>query len=125
MKHNFSKSYFFRSLVIKWNDFDSNIRKSVNISAFKNNVVNFLQPAENRIFDWHNPKGIKSLTRMRLAFGHLSDRKFERGFQDSFNSFCSCDYDTETNSYILHCPQYFNEKMTRLDKTRDTEDISK
>ena len=43
-------------------------------------------PAENSIFNCHNPKDIKLQTRRHLRFSHLSNRKFKSAFQDTHPS---------------------------------------
>ena len=80
---------------------------------------------EISIFNYHNPKGTKLLTRLRLAFNHLSDHKFKREFQDTFSLSCSCDNEFEsTYNYSIHCPYCFKERIFLLDKITDiNEDI--
>ena len=91
------------------------IRNSKTFSAFKKSILKFIRPSSNSIFNCHSPKGIKLITRLRLGLNHLREHKF-RHFQDTLNPIFSCGNDTETKiHYLLHCPNYLNERRTLLD----------
>ena len=67
----------------------------------------------------HNPKGIYILTRLRLSFSHLRERKFKHSFQDCLNPLCNCGNEMETSThYLLHFPTYTNERLTLLNKIK-------
>ena len=96
IKHNFFKNSFFSYTVIEWN----NIRSAgASLSVFKKNK--FIRPSPNSVFNCHNCKGIKYLTRLRLGLSHLREHKFKHSFQDTFNPFCSCGLDIETNMHFF------------------------
>ena len=59
VKHNFFKNSFFPSTIIEWNKLDPEIRNSASFYSFKENILTFIRPAPNSIFQCHNPKGIK------------------------------------------------------------------
>ena len=42
-----------------------------------------------RLFDCHNPKGIKLITRFRLSLSHLCEHKFKHSFQGCLNPICT------------------------------------
>ena len=43
----------------------------------------------------------------------MREHKFKHSFQDTINPLCSCGLDIEsTEHFLLHCPQFFNEKRT-------------
>ena len=66
-----------------------------------------------------SPKGIKLITRLRLGLSHLREHKFLHNFQDTLNPICSCGDDIETTvHYLLHCPNYLDERRTLLDNLR-------
>ena len=72
-------------------------------------------PSANSLFNCHNPKGIKFITRLRLGLSHLREHKFKHSFQDSLNPFCSCSLDIESTAhFLLHCPTYTIERRTLL-----------
>ena len=97
-KHNFFKNSFFPSTIIEWNNLDPHHRKSENISVFKSNILKFIQPSPNSVYNCHNPRGICLITRLRLGLSHLREHKFKHGFQH----------------FLLHCPQFANERRNLL-----------
>ena len=115
VKHNYFKNSFFPSIVIEWNKLDLNIRNSERLTSFKVKILKFIRPSENSIFLCNNPKGIQSLTRLRLGLSHLQDHKFNHNFQDTLNPICTCCEDIETSChYLFHCSLYTNERPTFL-----------
>ena len=98
VKHNFFRDSFFPSAVIEWNKLDLNIRNSESLNVFKNSLLKFIRPFGNSVFNCHNPRGVKLLTRLRLGSSHLRGHKFKHSFQDSLNPICSCGNDIETSA---------------------------
>ena len=44
------------------------------------------------------------LTRLRIGFSHLGERKFRKDFRDKLNPLCSCGIEIETTTeYFVHC----------------------
>ena len=120
VKHNFFQNSFFPSVVIKWNKLDQNIRNSENLFIFKKKLLKFIRPSGNNVFRYHNPKGIKLLTRLRLGLSHLREHKFKHGFLDSLHPICSCAQNTETSThFLLHFSNYSNERLTFLNIIRN------
>ena len=77
--------------------------------------MKFIRPSANSLFNCHNLKGIKFITRLRLGLSHLREHKFKYSFQDSLNLFCSCGLDIESTAlFLLHCPTYIIERRTLL-----------
>ena len=114
-KHNFFKNSFFLSTIIEWNNLDPHLRKSENFLVFKSNILKFIRPSPNSVYNCHNPRGICLITRLRLGLSHLREHKFKHGFQDMLNPLCSCGNDVEsTEHFLLHCPQFVNERRTLL-----------
>ena len=109
VKHNFSRNSFFPSAVIEWSKLDLNIRNSESLNIFKKTLLHFIGPSGSTVFNCHNPKGVKLLTRLRLRLSDLREHKFKHSFQDSLNPTCSCGNDIETSAhYLLHCPNFSN-----------------
>ena len=74
-----------------------------------------MRPSSSRTYNCFNNKGIKHITRLRLGLSQLLDHKFKHGFLGSLNPICSCGLDIETTChYLLHCPNFTNEKSTLL-----------
>ena len=90
--------------------------KNKTFSAFKKSIYKFIRPSSNSIFSCHSPKGIKLITRLRLGLSHPCEHKFRRNFQDTLNTICSCGDDIKTTiHYLLHCPNYLDEKRKLLE----------
>ena len=49
-------------------------------------------PSANNIFNVHNTKRIKFLTRLQVGFSHLKEHKFWHSFQDAIDSLCRCTF---------------------------------
>ena len=119
LKHSFFKYYFFPATIIEWNKLDSNICNLDSYSVFKKRILKFIRPSPNSVFECHNPKGIKLLSRIRLALSHLREHKFKQTFQDTLNPICICGKDIETPChYLLACPNYDVERNTLLNNSR-------
>ena len=73
------------------------------------------RPSANSLFNCHNPKGIKFITRIQLGLSHLHEHKFKHSFQDSLNLFCSCSLDIQSTAhFLLYCLTYIIERRTLL-----------
>ena len=62
VKHSFFKNSFFPSTISEWNKLDPAIRNSESLSIFRKNILHFIRPAPNSIYNCHNPKGVKLIT---------------------------------------------------------------
>ena len=119
-KHNFFKNTFFPSTVFEWNKLDPSLQNSASYNVFKNSVLKFIRPSPDKIFQCHNPKEIKLVTRPRLGQSHLREHKIKHSFQDTLNPLCSCGLDIETTShYFLHCPLFHAERTTLLNNINE------
>ena len=95
---------FFPYCFNEWNKIDETIRKSTSLSFFKSSLLRFIRPSIRPIYNIHNPKGLKLLTRLRLGLSHLREHKFRHNFQDTINPLCFCDLEIEdTSHFLLHC----------------------
>ena len=79
------KNSFFPSAVTEWNKIDKNIRKSESFNIFKKNILRFIRPSQNRVYNCHKPNGIKLLTTLRVELSQLREYKFKNSFQDTLN----------------------------------------
>ena len=72
-----------------------------------------MRPPGSNIFNCHNSKGVKLLTRLRLGQSHLLEHKFQYSLQVSYNLICSCGKDIQKLTHLLfHCANYSNERST-------------
>ena len=109
--------------MIKWNNLDINIRNSESYGNFENSISRVIRPSKNPIFSCHKPSESKLITRLRLGFSHLRKHKFRHNFQDILNPICSYGENIETTThYLLHCPNYLNERMTLLNRLQNVEE---
>ena len=91
------KHSFFPSAISKWNKLDPSLRNSASYNVLKNNILKFVRPSPNKIFQSHNPKGIKLVKRLRLGLS----------LNLALNLLCKCCVDIETTSqYFHHCPLF-------------------
>ena len=81
VRHTFFRNSYFPSIVTEWNNLDKSIRNSESFSIFKKNILKFIRPSPNSIFNCHDPKGVQLLTRLRLGSSHLRDHKFKTVFK--------------------------------------------
>ena len=119
-KRIFFRNSFFPSTIIEWNNLDLSIRTSKSLHVLKKNILKFIRPTTNNIYNIHNPKGLKYLTRLRLGFSHLREHKFKHNFQATIDPFCDCRSDIESvNHSLLHCPNFVNERETLRNKIKN------
>ena len=119
-KHHFFKNSFFPSTLIEWNKLDPNIQSAASLNIFKKSLLKFIRHSPNSVFNCHNCKGIKYLTRIYLGLSHLREHKFKHSFQDTLNPFCSCGLDVETNThFFLYSSLFSNQRFTLLSTVND------
>ena len=81
--------------------------------------------SRNRVFNCHNCKEIKYLTRLRLCLSHLCQHKFKHNFQDTLNEFYSCRLNVDANTHFFpYCPLLTNQRRTLLSKLMNDIDSS-
>ena len=61
-KHNFSKNSFFPSTISEWNKLDPSLCNSESFLTFKINILQFIRPAPNFVYNCHNLTKIKLIT---------------------------------------------------------------
>ena len=101
VNHNFFRNSFFPSAVIECNKLDIKICNSESLKISKKTLLNFIRPSGSTVFNCHNSKRVKLLTRLRLGLRHLREHKFEHSFQDSLNPIYGCGNDIETSAHYL------------------------
>ena len=84
-RHTSFKNSFFLSAIIEWYKLDHNIRNSSSFNNFKKIILKFIRGSANSIFNCHNRKGIKFITKLRLGLSLLREHKFKHSFQNSLN----------------------------------------
>ena len=118
--HTFFSNSYFPSTVTEWNNLKKSIWNSESFSIFKKNILKFIRPSPNSIFNSHNAKRIKVLTRLRLGLSHLRDHEFKYSFQDSLNLISNCRTDVATTTYcLLHYPFFSDERLIFINNIRN------
>ena len=115
-RHSNNITDYFKDWLLKYqrNKFDLNIKNSVNLNIAIKNLLNFILPSVNSIFDFHNVYGIKLLKRLRLDFSQPYVNKCRHCFQDTLNQLCDCD-NTETKMhFLLHFSHFFQTLLTNI-----------
>ena len=87
-KHTFFKNSYIPSTIIEWNKLYQDIRNVESYTLFRKHLLSYTRPEANNIFNVHNAKGIKLLTRSRVGFSHLKEHKFRHNFQDLICYLC-------------------------------------
>ena len=85
IKHNFFKNSFLPLVIAELNKLNSDIWNLNSLSLFKSRILKFIRANPNSIFNCHNPKAIKYLSRIRLGLSHLREHKLKHSFQDTLN----------------------------------------
>ena len=112
------KVFFFPAVVIEWNKLDSNIRSFESLALF---ILAFLRPFKKSTFQCHNPKGLKLISKLQLGLSHLRFHEFKHSFQDILNPICDCGAVETTVHYLLHCPNFSNERLIFFNKLQSTD----
>ena len=115
IKLTFSKTLSSPSAIIEWNKLDPVIRNAESSCIFKSNILKFIRPTARSFFNCYNHKGIRLMTRLRLALSHLLEHKFSHNFQNCINPYCSCGMDIESTSHFFpHCSLFDDKRITLL-----------
>ena len=79
-----------------------------------------MRPKPNNVYYCHNPKGIRLLTRLRLALATFANTSLSIVFKTALILFASAVMRLKhlSTHYLLHCPTYTNERMTFLNKNK-------
>ena len=117
-KHNFFKNSYIPSTIIEWNKLDQDIRNAESYALFRKHLLSFIRPEANNIFNVHNAKGIKLLTRLRVGFNHLKEHKFQHNFVDAINPLCG-NFGESTTHFFLLCTHFSNQMLTLINKIKD------
>ena len=101
------ESSFFPYCAEAWGNLSEELRNINSINTFKSSILNFVRPRENSVFEVHDIKDVKLLTRLRLDFIHLNEHKFRHSFNDVINPMCSCGKESETTHHYLLCSDFY------------------
>ena len=78
-------------------------------------ILKFIASATNSVFNSHNLKAIKFITRLRLVLSHLQKHKFNHSIQDLLNRISNRGLDIESYSrYLVDYRTFNTERHTLL-----------
>ena len=93
VRNNFLlNSLFFPSALVEWNNLDSDIRNFSSHWIFKKNILTFVRPRSNDVFNVSHPKGHNFLTCLHVGLSYLREHKFKHNFLDTLNPICICGF---------------------------------
>ena len=119
-KHNFLKISYIPSIIVERNKLDQDIRNAESYALFRKLVLGFIRPGPNNIFNVHNKKDIKLLTRLRIGFIHLKEQKFRHNSVDARNPLCSCGNFLESAThFFVQCTHFCNQRLTLINQIKD------
>ena len=96
------KNSFLPCVVNDWNTLNSKICNFTSFLSFRNALINFIRPSENKIFNIYDELGITLLRRLRLGFSHLREHIFRHNFEDTLNPLCPCSIEPETTIHFFY-----------------------
>ena len=70
---------FYPNAIIIWNIIGPELRKATSLNSFKSNILKLIRPPKKKVFNIHDPKGIKMLFQLRVGLSPLNHHK--RGSQ--------------------------------------------
>ena len=114
--HNFLKNSFFPSTIIEWNKLDSGLTKTEILSLFKTNTIHtYIRRSRNSVYNCHNAKRLKLISRLRRGLKHFRECKFKHFFQETISPLCSCGLEIKsTEHFLLHCAYFVHKRCTLL-----------
>ena len=101
------QSSFIPHCAEAWGNLSEERRNINSINTCRSSILNFVRPRENSVFEVHDIKDVKLLTRLRLDFIHLNEHKFRHSFNDVINPMCSCGKESETTQHYLLCSDFY------------------
>ena len=106
-RHTFFKSSDIPLTIIEWNKLDQDISNAESHALFRKHLLGFVRAVANNIFNVHNAKGIKLLTRLRVGFSHLKEHKFRHNSQDAINPLGNCGNFVESTTHFYSLQSLF------------------
>ena len=100
-EHSFFKNSFFPSTIVEWNKLDVSLRKCDSLNVFKKEILKFMRPYSNSLYNCRNPIRVKYIIRTRLGLNHLREHKLKHSFQDSINPIRNCGHDVAGTRHSL------------------------
>ena len=81
---------FFPSALVEWNNLDLDIRNSSSYPISKKNILTFIRPRFNNVFNISHPKGRSFPSCLRIGLSYLRKYMFKHSSLDTLNPICIC-----------------------------------
>ena len=113
-----SKSYsnsFYPDSIRCWNKIGPELRNSPNLKSFKLGILALVKPPPKRIFDIHDPIGLKRLFQLRVGLSPLYAHKKNHNFSDTLCDNCDVCKSTENlEHFSLNCIRFTEARSSLL-----------
>ena len=87
---------------------------SLSLAVFKRKIMSFIRPQGYPMFNIHDLKGTKILSKLRVEFSDLRAHRFSHNF-NCLSPTCSCEQGCEDNiHFFLRCRHYVPIRITLL-----------
>ena len=110
-----SKGYsnsFYPDSIRCWNKIGPELRNSPNLKSFKLGILALVRPPSKRIFDIHDPIGMKWLFQLRVGLSPLYAHKNNHNFSDTPCDKCDvCERTENLEHFFLHCIRFTETKL--------------
>ena len=89
---------------------------------FKRELIRLIRPQKRSLFGFHDIKGVRLSTRLRVEFSDLREHRFRHNFQCS-SPMCFYQTGIENNEFLLHCPRHSSHRRDLLDRISNVVDV--
>ena len=80
-----------------------------------------IRPSPKQVFGIHDPKGLATLTQLRVRLSALNFHKFRHNFNNTLNPMCPMNDGLDgTEHFLLHCNSYHLQRNSLLSHVRAT-----
>ena len=111
---NYSNSLYPDSIRC-WNKIGPVLRNSPNLKSFKLGILALVRPPPKRIFDIHDPIGLKWLCQLRVGLSTLYAHKKNHNSSDTLCDKCDVCKSTENlEHFFLNCIRFTKTRRTLL-----------
>ena len=106
---------FYPDSIRCWNKTGRELRISPNLKSFKLGILALVRPPPKRIFDIHDPIGMKWLFQLRVGLSPLYAHKKNHNFSDTPCDKCDvCKRTENLEHFFLHCIRFTETRRTLL-----------
>ena len=107
------KNSFFPDAVKSWNNIGNDFTSSTTVSCLKSKLFNLIRPQPKRIYDIHDPSGIRFLYQLRVGLSPLKCHKRHHNFLDTPVDLCDCTLAPEdTSHFFFNCTLYTPQRIS-------------